>query len=60
MTDSFRWLVVCSCGWGRECLSAWQAQAAAKLHQQLGDLDVQHAVRIEAPEPPQGSQLPLV
>ena len=55
-----RWLVSCSCGWERECVSAWQAQLSAKLHQQLGDLDVHHAVRIEAPEPPRGSQLPLV
>jgi len=51
-----RWLVTCSCGWGRECVSAWQAQAAAKLHQRLGDLDVKHSVRIEAPEPARGSQ----
>jgi hypothetical protein len=41
------WLVTCSCGWGRECVSAWQAQVAAKLHQRLGDLDVKHAVRVE-------------
>ena len=50
------WLVTCSCGWGRECVSAWQAQAAAKLHQRLGDLDVKHAVRVEALEPSRGSQ----
>jgi len=51
-----RWLVACSCGWGRECVSAWSAQAAAKLHQRLGDLDVKR-VRIEAPAPPRGSQV---
>ncbi len=51
-----RWLVTCSCGWGRECVSAWQARAAAKLHHRLGELDVKHAVSIEAPEPPGGSQ----
>jgi len=54
------WLLTCSCGWGRECVSAWQTQGTAKLHQRLGDLDVKHAVRIEAPEPPRGSKLPLV
>lgn len=48
--DPPRRLVTCSCGWGRECVSAWQAQAAAKLHQRLSELDVEHAVRIEAPE----------
>jgi hypothetical protein len=32
------------------------AQAAAKLHQRLDELGVEHAVRIEAPEHPQGSQ----
>ncbi len=50
------WLVTCSCGWGRECVSTWSAQASAKLHQPLGKLDVKHALRIEAPEPPRGSQ----
>jgi len=54
-----RWLVTCSCGWERECVSAWQAHAAAKLHQRLGDFDVKHTVSIEAPEPPRGSQPPL-
>jgi len=29
---------------------------SAKLHQRLGDLEVKYAVRIEAPEPPRGSQ----
>ncbi len=38
-------------------MSAWQAQAAAKLHQRLGDLDVKHTVRIEEPEPPRGRSL---
>ncbi len=57
--SSNRWLLTCSCGWGRECVSAWQAQAASKLHQRIGKMDVRHAVRVEAPEPPRG-QLPLV
>ena len=47
-----RWLILCSCV---ECVSAWHA-AAAKPHQRLGELDVKHAVRIEAPEPPRGSR----
>ena len=54
-----RCLVTCSCGWGRECVSALQAQAAAKLHQRLRELDVKHAVRIEVPELPRG-QLRLI
>jgi hypothetical protein len=45
-----------SCGRGRECVSAWSAQAAVKLHQRLGDLDEKYAIRIEAPGPPRGAQ----
>src|SRR5215470_4470096 len=56
VTDRPRWLLTCSCGWRRECVSAWSAQAAGKLHQRLGELEVKHAVHIEAPEPPRGSQ----
>jgi len=56
VTDGPRWLLICSCGWGRECVSRWQARAAAKLHHRLGDLDVNHAVRVEAPAAPRGSQ----
>jgi hypothetical protein len=52
-----RWLVTCSCGWERECSSEWAARSASKLHQQLGPPDVKHAIRIEAPQPPPGSQL---
>jgi len=22
-----RWLVICSCGWGRECISRWAAES---------------------------------
>jgi hypothetical protein len=46
--------------WERECVSAWAAQSVSRLHQQLGALDVKHAIRIEAPEAPRGEQLPLV
>ena len=51
-----RWLLTCSHGLGKQCVSAWQAQAAAKLHQRLGELDVKHTVRVEVPETPRGSQ----
>ncbi len=55
------WLVVCSCGWGRECSSAWAAESVSRLHQQLGDVGVEHATQIEAPEGSKsGEQLPLV
>lgn len=56
-----RWLVTCSCGWGRECSSAWAGESVSRLHQQLGDVGVEHATQIEAPEGPKsGEQLPLV
>jgi hypothetical protein len=55
------WLVTCSCGWGRECLSAWAAESVSRLHQQLGDVGVEHVTQIEAPDDPKsGQQLPLV
>ena len=56
-----RWLVTCSCGWERECVSEWAAQSVSKLHPQLGDVGVEHKTRVEAPSeagPP--GQLPLV
>jgi hypothetical protein len=34
-TGKPRWLVTCSCGWGRECLSEWAAQSVSRLHHQL-------------------------
>jgi hypothetical protein len=55
-----RWLVTCSCGWGRECVSAWAAESVAKLHQQLGEVGVEHATTIERPDSPTGEQLRLV
>jgi hypothetical protein len=45
-----RWLVTCSCGWERECSSEWAAQSVAKLHPQLGPMDVAHMTRVEGPE----------
>jgi len=48
----FRWPVTCSCGYERECISAWAATATAKLHvQHLGDKTVAHHVTIK--DPPQ-------
>ena len=40
------WLVLCTCGWRRECLSAWAAESAAKVHQRLGS-NHQHAHRFD-------------
>jgi len=54
-------LVICSCGWTRERSSERVAESVSRLHQQLGDVGVEHATRIEAPEGPRrGEQLPLV
>jgi hypothetical protein len=54
-------LVTCSCGWGRECVSEWAAQSVSRLHQQLGELGVEHVTQIEPPEGHKsGEQLPLV
>ena len=49
MTASRRWLVTCSCGWERECVSQRAAQSVSKLHPRLGRMDVEHATRIEGP-----------
>ena len=54
------WRVTCSCGWERECSSEWAASSAAKLHHQLGPLDVKHDARVEPPDGfGDGQQLPL-
>jgi len=57
-----RWLVTCSCGWERECVSEWGAGSVSKLHKQLGDVGVEHATHVKAPTEDHGSgeQLPLV
>jgi len=44
-----RWLVTCSCGWGREASSAWAATAVSRLHRQLADVGTQHDTRVEGP-----------
>ena len=43
------WLVICSCGWERECSSEWEAQSIAKLHPQLASMDVTHVTQVEGP-----------
>ena len=58
---SARWLVTCSCGWGRECVSEWAAKSVSKLHQKFEGVGVEHGTQIEAPEGAKGGeQLPLV
>jgi hypothetical protein len=56
-----RWLVICSCGWSRECISQWAAESVAKLHPRLSGPGTQHTITIEEPpaHPPGGQQLPL-
>lgn len=44
------WRVTCSCGWEWECSSEWAAKSAARLHPQLGPLDVKHDARVDPPE----------
>jgi hypothetical protein len=46
-TRSPRWLVTCSCGWGRECVSEWAAESVSKLHPQLATMNVPHVTRVE-------------
>jgi hypothetical protein len=47
------WLVICSCGWERECSSEWAARSVSKLHPQLAPMDV---TRVEAPDGGAGGQ----
>ena len=55
-----RWLVICSCGWERECSSELAAQSVSKLHPQLAPMDVAHTTRVEGPdEDADGQQLSL-
>jgi hypothetical protein len=56
------WLVTCSCGWTRECVSRWAAESVAKLHPKLGGAGIAHTVTIEGPpaEDSDGPQLPLI
>jgi len=56
-----RWLVTCSCGWGRECISRWAAESVVKLHPRRSTPDVGHIITIHEPPAavPSGTQLPL-
>ena len=61
MTLKPRWLVTCSCGWERECVSEWAAESVSRLHKRLGEVGVDHTTRVESPsDPSKGEQLPLV
>jgi hypothetical protein len=48
-TGKSRWLVICSCGWERECSSEWAAQSVSRLHPQLASMAVAHVTKIERP-----------
>jgi hypothetical protein len=43
------WLVTCSCGWTRECVSRWAAESVAKLHPRLSSPGTEHTLTIEEP-----------
>ena len=52
---------ICSCGFTRETISDWAANAVSKLHKQLGPAGVEHVTRPEAPDDSKGSkQLTLI
>jgi hypothetical protein len=54
------WLVICSCGWERECFSEWSAESVARLHPKLGEMGLKHDIRVEAPQGfKDDGQLPL-
>jgi hypothetical protein len=57
-----RWLVTCSCGWSRECISRWATESVAKLHPRLSGPGTEHITTIEEPPAitPPGTQLPLI
>jgi hypothetical protein len=56
----FRWLVICSCGWRRECSSEWAANSVARLHPKLAAKDVPHVTRVKPPPGTGERQLTLV
>jgi hypothetical protein len=45
-------LVVCSCGWRRECISGWAAESDAKLHPRLSVPGTQHTIAIRGAAKP--------
>ncbi len=55
------YIVVCSCGWTRECSSRWAAESVAKLHTKPRKPGTEHTVRIEVPPDQTGGlrELPL-
>jgi hypothetical protein len=58
-----RWLVTCSCGWSRECISRWAAENVVKLHPRLSTPGIEHTVTIGEPPDtgrPRQPELPLV
>jgi hypothetical protein len=60
LTERSRWLVTCSCGWGREASSEWAVNAVSRLHQQLAEVGTEHVTHVEGPDPHQaGEQLTL-
>ena len=55
------WLLTCSCGWSRECISQWAAESVAKLHPSLSRPGTGHTITIEErPNPPAQADLPLM
>ena len=52
------WLVVCSCGWTRECSSRWAAASVAKLHPKLSAPGTTHTIAIEEPPRPDARRHP--
>jgi hypothetical protein len=61
MTNT-RWLVICSCGWTRECPSRWAADSVTKLHPKLSAPGVTHTVTVKEPpdETMGGPELTLI
>lgn len=54
-----RWLITCSCGWGREAASAWAATAIARLHARyLAVPGTEHTIAIEEPPKPDAPPRP--
>jgi hypothetical protein len=48
-TPKPRWIVRCSCGWDRKCVSQWAAESVAKMHPRLADPATVHTVSVDAP-----------
>ena len=44
------WLVTCSCGWGRECISRWAAEGVVKLHPRLSVPGIRQPRRLDSPD----------